>query len=579
MTSWWQRFPGRLEAELKDFSDRGLDFELDEELFRGVDRVLLRGKIKVDGEEIELEVLYPDLFPYTRPEVFAPGLALDRHQNPRDRNLCLLDRGTRNWRPKETGAWLVEKRVPKLLHLYKEGGEAMAAGEVPQGEPVSVYFQRVTGVALYVSGRMLGLDPELRAGSGQLCFMPSEPPQAGLRGLLCELSVRARNRKRKVVARAEERIARRFGGENLQIRWARLDAAPSGFEPADVFAAADAVQSGFAKPPWQRVRDGEVAVTAVVFPEEVRQGEMEDAWLFAVQHRRRVSGILQEGAYVARGERLSQQDFQARIPKLKALPEAIVSQLGLGAIGAPLALELARNQVGELRLLESDDVEAAQTVRWPFGLDAAGRPKLEMIAQFVERNYPHTDVTRFAHRLGGTALERKDREENELDLLDRFLIGTSLVLDATAERGLQQLISDFSRERQLKQVYASSTEGARGGNVALIAPGAGGCWYCWKLHTDQPKDQAHRIPLPPFDGDGTVQPRGCASPTFTGASFDLLPVIAQATRVAAKALDPDAELGSMVWVCAIPSDGKSAPQWEEFSISVHPQCPYCQGGT
>ncbi len=455
----------------------------------------------------------------------------------------------------------------------------MAAGEVPQGEPVSVYFQRVTGVALYVPGTMLELDPELRAGSGQLCFMPSEPPQAGLRGLLCELSVRARNRKRKVVARAEDRVARRFGGENLQIRWARLDAAPNGFEPADVFAAADAVQSGFAKPPWQPVRDGEVAIAAVVFPEEVRQGEMEDAWLFAVQHRRRVSGILQEGAYVARGERLSPQDFQARIPKLKNLPDAIVSQLGLGAIGAPLALELARNQVGELRLLESDDVEAAQTVRWPFGLDGAGRPKLEVIAQFVERNYPHTDVTRFAHRLGGTALERKNRDENEIDLLDRFLRGASLVLDATAERGLQQLISDFSREPQLKQVYTSSTEGARGGNVALIVPGAGGCWYCWKLHTDQPEDQAHRIPLPPFDGDGTVQPRGCASPTFTGASFDLLPVIAQAARVAVKALDPHAELCSMVWVCAIPSNGKSAPQWEEFPVSVHPQCPYCQGDT
>lgn len=576
MTSWWQRFPGRLEAERKDFSDRGLDFELDEELFRAADRVLLRGKTDVDGEKIDVEVLYPDLFPYMRPEVFAPGLELTRHQNPRQHNLCLLDRGTRNWRPSESGAWLVAERIPKLLRLYKEGGEAMTAGEVPQGEPASVYFQSISGAALFVPASMLELDPGFRAGSGQLCFMPAEAPRAVLRAMLCELSVRTRSRKRKVLAKADEKVARRFGGEQLQIRWARLDGPPLGFEPADVFAAADAVQAGFGNPPWQRVRDGEVAVTAVVFPEEVRQGEMEDAWLFAVRARRRVSGVIQEGAYVARGERLSPEDLAARIPKLGALPTAVVSQVGLGAIGAPLALEFARNQVGKLRLLEGDEVEAAQTVRWPFGLDAAGRPKLETIAQFVERNYPFTDVERFAHKLGSTALERRDREENEFNLLDRFLDGSSLVVDVTAERGVQQLISDLSRERDLIQLYASATEGARGGHVALIAPGAGGCWHCWKLHADHREEQEHPIPLPPLDEEGTVQPRGCASPTFTGAGFDLLPVIAQAARVAVKALDPNIESASTVFVCSIPVDGISPPSWQGYPVPIHPKCPYCR---
>jgi molybdopterin/thiamine biosynthesis adenylyltransferase len=579
LTSWWQRFPGRLEAELKDFSDRGLDFELDEELFRAADRVLLRGKIEVDNDEIELEVLYPDLFPYMRPEVFAPGLGLTRHQNPRQENLCLLDRGTRNWLPSETGAWLVAERVPKLLHLYKEGGEAMTAGEVPQGEPASVYFHSISGTALYVPAPMLELDPDFRAGSGQLCFMPVEAPSAVLRALLCELSVRTRNRKRKVLAKAEEKVARRFGGESLQIRWARLDERPAGFEPDEVFAAADAVQAGFGKPPWQRVRDGEVAVTAVVFPEEVRQGEMEDTWLFAVRARRRISGVIQEGAYVARGERLTPEDLAARIPKLEAMPEAVVSQLGLGAIGAPLALEFARNQVGKLRLLEGDDVEAAQTVRWPFGLDAVGRPKLETLAQFVERNYPFTDVERFAHKFGSTALDRQGREENELDLLNRFLDGSSLVVDVTAERGVQQLVSDFSRERDLIQLYASATEGARGGHVALIVPGAGGCWHCWKLHADHRETQEHPIPLPPLDESGTVQPRGCASPTFTGASFDLLPIVAQTARVAAKALDPNFAPASAVFVCSIPADGISPPRWEEYPVPVHRKCPYCQEAT
>lgn len=469
-------------------------------------------------------------------------------------------------------------RVPELLRLYREGAEAMAAGEVPQGEPVSVYFHSRTGAALYVPAAMLELDSELLAGHGELCFASGEAPQRVLRGLLGKLEVRAYPRKRKLrtAARAEERLARRFAGETLAIGWARLAKAPEGFEADDVFAAADAVRSGFGNPPWQRVRDGEVAITGVVFPEEVRQGEKEDAWLFAVRWRRRVSGELEEDAYVARGERLTSEDLGARIPKLEALPGAVVAQLGLGAIGAPLALELCRNQLGELRLLEGDDVEVAQVVRWPFGLGAAGQSKLEVIAGFIERDYPYTVVERFAHRLGSTAINRGDRGENELELLERFLEGSSLVIDATAERGIQQLISDFSREHELTQLYASATEGARGGQIALVVPDAGGCWHCWKLHADEPKDR-REIQLPPFDSEGTVQPRGCASRTFTGASFDLLPIVAQAARVAAAALDPDRESVSTVWVCAVPGEEVDAPQWQQFELPVHAACRYCAG--
>ena len=51
---------------------------------------MLEGAISYEGEEVELRVVYPDSFPFMRPEVFAPGLLLERHQNPVDRNLCLL---------------------------------------------------------------------------------------------------------------------------------------------------------------------------------------------------------------------------------------------------------------------------------------------------------------------------------------------------------------------------------------------------------------------------------------------------------------------------------------------------------
>lgn len=572
MSGWWERFGGRLAYELEEFRARGLDFAMDEALLARAGRVLLRGSVEDEGERVELEVLYPDLFPYMRPEVYAPGLALERHQNPATRNLCLLDRSTRSWRPEDTGAWLVAERVPYLLSLFRAGPEAMVDAEVAQGEPASTYYPVTPGTVVFVPAAALKLDPALEVGSGRLIFSADWPPQIGLRALLGELVARRPGEKKtELLARADEPLRGHFAAGHIQMRWARLQGPPPGFDADALLAAAEAVQPGFGNPPWQAVRDGEVAVTGVVFPEEVRQGVLEDAWLFAMRWRQAPNGKPREGAFLIRGERLTSEDLATRIPKLAALREARVAQVGLGALGAPLALELARNQVGTLRLLEHDLVEAAQIVRWPFGLPTVGRYKLEMVASSIEQNYPYTRVERFAHRLGQTATERKGRGENELDLLDRFMNGASLVLDASTEVGVQQLLSDFARAQRLKQVYLSATEGARGGQVVAIVPGAGGCWFCWKKWAEEGS-----IPLPPSGADGSVQPRGCSAPTFTGASFDLLPIAAQAARVAAAVLRHETEQASTVWVCELPEDGIAPPQWQAHPIEVHPDCPYCQ---
>ncbi len=515
-------------------------------------------------------MLYPDLFPYLRPEVFAPGLTLARHQTPGGGNLCPLDRPTRTWKPEDTGAWLVDERVRLLLSLFREGPEAMVAAEAAQGEPISSYVPPMPGCAAFVPAQALTLEQTARVGSGRLHFAPDAQASIHLRVLLCELISRpGGSRKTKLLARAPEWLTDYFGGQSLQMRWARLDRAPERLDPKTVLAAANDVQSGFGNPPWQPVSDGEVAVTGVVFEEEVRQGEYEDTWVFAVRLRQSSGGLTHEGAYLLRGERLTEEDLSARIPKLAALSDATVAQVGLGALGAPLAIELARNQVGELRLLEGDTIEAAQIVRYPLGVPVVGRYKLNVIANFIKYHYPHTRVERFLRRLGQTALDRHGRSENELGVVERLLSEASLVIDASAEIRVQQLLSDFARERALTQLYLSATEGVRGGQVVLIVPGAGGCWHCFKAHALD-----GTIPLPPADPGGTVQPRGCASPTFTGASFDLLPIVAQAARAAAAAVRPE-ELCSTAWICGLPEDGIDSPSWSTHPIPIHPECPYC----
>src|SRR5665647_1638715 len=167
---WTQRFPGRLEWELADFGRRGLPpFTLDEsELARG--RVVLTGSTTWKGQEIALRIAYPDLFPYFRPEVFAPDLTLGRHQNPYDRNLCLLEASTRAWATTESAAWLVAERLPFLLGLIESGGDELLENEVAQGELDSFYIPREPGTAVFVDEEALALPASSRCGTAYFSF-------------------------------------------------------------------------------------------------------------------------------------------------------------------------------------------------------------------------------------------------------------------------------------------------------------------------------------------------------------------------------------------------------------------------
>ena len=98
---------------------------------------------------------------------------------------------------------------------------------------------------------------------------------------------------------------------------------------------------------------GAVSIAGAVLPEEVRQGDYEDAWIFAVQIRQDRG---QDGRYLVRGERLSREDLEARLPAFVRLGKRRVSLAGLGALGGEIAVELAKAGLGTLRGLDFDAV-------------------------------------------------------------------------------------------------------------------------------------------------------------------------------------------------------------------------------
>ena len=129
---------------------------------------------------------------------------------------------------------------------------------------------------------------------------------------------------------------------------------------------------------------------AVVVQEEVAQGAWEDSWLFVVGVRANTKVPM--GIYTARGARLTEADLLARLPAAARLNDASVGVVGLGSLGAPVAIELVRAQLGELRVMDFDGVEAGNIVRWTHGISAVGYLKTGVIGGWVTSEFPFTKV-------------------------------------------------------------------------------------------------------------------------------------------------------------------------------------------
>ncbi|HEX8122453.1 MAG TPA: ThiF family adenylyltransferase [Solirubrobacteraceae bacterium] len=576
MRRWYEENEDRLNAELAALNDGPFAFELDDDYQRRTGLILLRGTYKrPNGEALELEVVYPDSFPFLRPEVFARTITFERHHHPYRGNLCLLDASTRHWDPTWTAADLIAKQGEKLLALLDAGDEAaMRDAETPQGEPATRYFVGPPGAVVFVPEQVLAANPEYRSGIIRFAIGDPEDGAAPLRACVKSLELEKRGGA-EVVAAIGDDLSRRFGRTILAGTWVRLEALPSGGKAtAEALLAAARATPGYRQAQWQQGVGGRLRLTALVTREEVRQGEYEDGWLVVVEQEAGGKRDRDRSSYVAPGQRLTLADLTARIPSLAGMNAKTVALAGLGAIGGPIALELGRAQVGELRALDQDYAETGTSVRWPLGITAAAQPKVDAISDMVAAGWPFTTAKRYEQRIGYVPGPDEEPSLPEHRVVTEFLEGADLLIDATAEEGVQYLLSRLADSAGVPQVYASSTPGGWGGLVARVVPGETGCWYCLQLRlTDK------TIEPPPMSPDGFSQPRGCMSPAWTGSSFDGLPVVAQAVRIAAGTLLHGRRKENAYDVFVLNQAGEDnlhiAPQWTSYALEPHPKCPYC----
>lgn len=572
MSSWMNWFPERYQEEIDAYAHRSMAVIIDEES-RARGTLCLNVTLEEVGELYKIRIVYPSLFPFFAPKAFLLERKLSRHYHPESCNLCLLGRGTHQWSSDDKFADVVAERFPTILKINQTSDESfIKAAEEPQGEPYSEYFNG-NGVPdsaiIYHSG--WEIDSSRKMGTAVLRVAGTTHDKrrlAPIRGYVAEL----RNNGDTLVQWPGPQIPN-FSRE-LKMPWVLLDEKPEGARLSllNQLTEQQKIHVG-----WKELGKNKSITFLFIFQEEIEQFVYKQSiGCISIYVRPGVDQQAKKTSHQVwhqRTFRAGREELWARMPGLSDLTTKKVGVFGTGAIGAPVALELARAGVGTLRVIDFDYVEPATVRRWPFGVSAFGLMKIDVLAENICNDYPWTQVEKFPLNVGEISA---DPTENQFQQILDIMQDLDLIIDTTAENGVNEILATISSQLKRPFLVASGTPGAWGGYVARFKNDQqDACWNCL-MHDFYGEKRADD--LPPADPEGTRQPPGCPAITFTGTAVDLAEISLEVVRSAFGLLTSKYPSPSeQISILSLRQDdgSRSAPQWLVRHIARLGRCK-CQ---
>jgi molybdopterin/thiamine biosynthesis adenylyltransferase/rhodanese-related sulfurtransferase len=125
------------------------------------------------------------------------------------------------------------------------------------------------------------------------------------------------------------------------------------------------------------------------------------------------------------------------------LQNASVLVVGCGGLGSPIAVYLAASGIGKIHLADFDTVAISNLHRQVFfSLEDVGKPKAEVLSQFIKRRAAFTEVT---------FTNKPILKENVLELISKF----DIVVDGTDSLPTKYLLNDACVLKNKPLVYGS----------------------------------------------------------------------------------------------------------------------------
>ncbi len=237
----------------------------------------------------------------------------------------------------------------------------------------------------------------------------------------------------------------------------------------------------------------------------------------------------------------------------------MITIVGAGSLGGPLALEIARAGAGAIDLVDSDVFDVNNGVRHVLTVDHAGRFKAEAVAELAARANPLVSTRAHVLQVGGS-IESRQR-------IHDLISASAVVVDATGSAMVTDALWRHCMAEGVPLIMAAITPGGVGGRVVAFKPG-GGCPECFRIH-----QRSGSIPMVPEGILDHFTPYGCSHPAASCAGFDTQEVIAATARMTVQtAAITDYPTGPDWIVLKLRA---AADRWHEGKLPRHPECPVC----
>jgi hypothetical protein len=155
-------------------------------------------------------------------------------------------------------------------------------------------------------------------------------------------------------------------------------------------------------------------------------------------------------------------------PLVAAFSVSRVLLFGLGSVGSYVAEQLVRTGVGQLTIVDFDEVEAHNLCRTAFEMEDVGRSKVAALTRRLLAISPSLSLDVHDRRL----------EQLEPARLRALFGATDLVIAATDDPSAQGIVNACAFHADAPALYVGLYRGAKGGEVALAVPGVTPCFVC-----------------------------------------------------------------------------------------------------
>ena len=245
-----------------------------------------------------------------------------------------------------------------------------------------------------------------------------------------------------------------------------------------------------------------------------------------------------------------------------------VAVWGCGALGAPLALLLARAGVASLVLRDSKVVTPGVLVRQPYEPDYIGVNKAVALGDLLEYAVPGLPVEAYDGNVVTESLALDDASD-----------GADFVIDATANRAVLAKIEDARRAGALRVPIASASVDALAARGLVL--------YAAPDHSGGPYDLSRRVKLavtaspalrhvaeaffPEEPSSRLFQPEpGCSDPTFVGSAADANALAATLLNALAVQLAEAESTGQRAAAVAVTQPHVPVPTGQRRSLRICP---------